>query len=651
MDIRTLGKFLRSRPVFALIGLAVIVYLFIPSQVHAFQFDYEKLQGSLDTTLSLGASWRVEDQDSDIIGIANGGTAYSVNADDGNLNYDTGIVSSVAKITSEMDLVYDNHFGAFIRGTAFYDYENEHGDRERVRLTNKAKDLVGSDVELLDAYIWASFDIGDIPVQLRVGEQVVSWGESTYIQNSINAINPVNVNALRLPGSELREALVPEGMVWSSIGITENITFEGLYLYDWEETIIDPPGSFWSTNDFAGEGGKRVMLGWGDVAEGPFMGVPRAGTNFADDSGQFGLAFRAYVPQVNDTEFGFFFMKYHSRLPIISARTGNATGQTNAGLIGASATPITTAALTWLALNPGDIPGAIAAGVAAALPGTPAEAAQAIAGTAATGGDVALVTAAYATDAYAQTARYHTEYPEDIKMFGVSFNTELKGSGVALQGEISHRQDVPLQIDDVEILFAALSPLGVIGGQLGVFSLDEYVMGYIEKDVSQIQATATKAFGPTFGADQFLVLGEAALTHVHGMPSKSKLRLNGPGTFVSGNPMQGPASHPGKPIEGSKHFADASSWGYRLVTKMDFHDAIGAATLSPRISWQHDVSGISPGPGGNFLQGRKAISFGLGANYQNSWTADISYTNFFGAGRYNLVNDHDIISANIKYAF
>ncbi|MBW1852811.1 MAG: DUF1302 family protein, partial [Deltaproteobacteria bacterium] len=271
------------------------------------------------------------------------------------------MVSSVAKITSEMELMYGDRFGAFIRGTAFYDFENEDGHREKERLTSEAKDLVGSDVDLLDAYIWTGFDIGDMPVQLRVGEQVVSWGESTFIQNSINAINPVNVNALRLPGSELKEALIPEGLVWGSIGTSVNTTLEALYLYDWEETEIDPPGSFWSTNDFVGKGGKRLMLGWGDVPEGDFLGVSRAGTNYADDSGQFGVAFRAFVPQINDTEFGFFFVKYHSRLPVISATTGSITGLINAGNIPANVSP----AIIGAYAGPASLPAMVAAGMAA----------------------------------------------------------------------------------------------------------------------------------------------------------------------------------------------------------------------------------------------------------------------------------------------
>ena len=69
---------------------------------------------------------------------------------------------------------------------------------------------------------------------------------------------------------------------------------------------------------------------------------------------------------------------------------------------------------------------------------------------------------ALATHEYAQTARYFTEYPEDIQLFGVSFNTQLGTTGIALQGEVSYRMDVPLQFDDVEFLFAALTPFEAV---------------------------------------------------------------------------------------------------------------------------------------------------------------------------------------------
>lgn len=579
----------------------MIVSALLASPLAAFQFDYGEVSGSLDSTLSYGTSWRVSDPDPDLIGTAAGGNARSVNYDDGNQNYDTGLISQVVKITSDLEVNYRN-FGLFLRGSAFYDFENEDGDREKAPLTDEALDLVGSDADLLDAYIYGSFELGEMPLQVRVGDQVVSWGESTFIQNSINAINPVNVSAIRIPGSELREALTPEGMIWSSLGVTQNLSVEAVYLYDWKETVIDPPGTYWSTNDFVGEGGSRVMLGWGEVPDTapPSSGsvVGRSATEEASDSGQYGLAFRLYAPALNDTEFGFYYLNYHSRLPVINATTGTA---------------------------------AAAAGV-----------------------DPEGLT-------YAETASYYVSYPEDIQLFGASFNTLLINTGIALQGEVSLRKDAPLQVDDIELLFAALgaqdnlspgntgaAPLAEYG-QLGLIPFDTEIPGYIERDVVQVQSTATKLFGPTFGASQFALIAEVGVTHVVDMPDKDELRLNGPGTPISGNAAL--AGLHFNEVEPADRFADATSWGYRAVAKLDYNNAIGAVTLSPRLAWQHDVSGTSPGPGGNFVEGRKAITLGLGANYLNQWTADLSYTDYFGAGRYNLINDRDFVAFNIKYSF
>ena len=605
---QTIKKFWSyGSPVGGFVLSVFILSTLVVSSAAAFQFEAGEITGSLDSTLSYGATWRVQDQSSQLIGTAAGGTARSVNFDDGNLNYGKGLISNVAKLTSDLAVNYRS-VGLFLRGTTFYDYENEKGDRDKAPLTSEAKDLVGSSTDLLDAYIHASFNAGSIPMQFRVGDQVVSWGESTFIQNSINSINPVNVSAIRLPGAELKEALTPEGMIWGSLGATENVTVEGFYLYDWEETVIDPPGSYWSTNDFAGEGGSRVMLGFGAVNDdilssdvsfdGSGKVVGRSATQDASNDGQFGFALRLFAPALNDTEFGFYYINYHSRLPIINARTGTA----------ASAAGV-------------DPQGRI----------------------------------------YTETASYFLSYPEDIQLYGVSFNTQLPGSGIALQGEVSYRQDVPLQIDDIELLFAALAaqdnlspgntpaaPLATYG-QLGLPPFESVIPGYIKRDVVQVQSTATKLLGPTFGASQFVLIGEVGVTHVNDMPDKDELRLDGPGTPISGNANLA-AFHFGE-IEPADAFADATSWGYRLATRLDYDNAIGAVTLSPRVAWQHDVNGNSPGPGGNFIEGRMAVTVGIGANYLNSWTADLSYTNFFGAGRYNLINDRDIVAANIKYSF
>ena len=713
---------------FAVCALA-LVFVLSAAPAGAEDFTHGELEGSLDITLSHGVTLRVGDRDERLIGTTNGGVATSVNSDDGNLNFDRGIVSNASKFIGELDLNYRN-FGAFARVHGFFDSENENGDRARSELSDEAKDLVGKDFEVLDLYLTGSFDLGDAAVDLRVGNHVISWGESTFIQNSINVINPFDVTKLRTPGAELRDGLVPVPMVSFSAALHQDLSVEGFYQVKWEKTEIDPPGSFFSTSDFVGAGGKRVVLGWGAIPDtgfsyealGPgvtqainadlagfripsptapgaltplpqraqaafdphFLNVFRSGDNEPEDSGQWGVALRYLAEGLNNTEFGFYFVNYHSRLPVLSGRTGTVQGiqdglfaaaavgsptSTTARAVTQAVTPLVTQAVTQQVtaavtaqVPPGTPPAAIQAEVrrqvAAIVPGEVAKQVTS---------NVSRMAGLLAIDRYSKTAEYFAEYPEDIQLFGLSFNTVLGTSGWALQGEYSYRLDAPLQIDDAEVFFAALTPLTIdpatgrpcansfsyCRNQVGVFAPDTYVQGYIERDVSQIQATATKVFGPTLGADSLAFVAEAALMHVHNMPDKSELRLEGPGTQTSGEPFHSTAAgaHAGLPADPQERFASATSYGYRLLARLSYLNAIGAVNVAPRVSFQHDVKGTSPGPGGPFIEDRIAVTLGMGASYLNRWHFDVSLTMFGGAGRHNQSNDRDFVSATVKYLF
>ena len=351
-----------------------------------------------------------------------------------------------------------------------------------------------------------------------------------------------------------------------------------------------------------------------------------------DDGGQWGLALRYLAESLNDTEFGFYFVNYHSRLPVISARSGSAAG-------------VAAGTGAFLAVCP-------------ALGGPSPACGGAVTGAAVGAATATGVAGSLAVDRYAKTARYFIEYPEDIQLLGLSFNTQLGTSGWALQGEYSFRNDTPLQVDDVELLFAALSPLAGVNpafavNQLGVFATDTVIAGFIERDVSQLQATATKVFGPTFGANSAVFVVEAAIMHVHDMPEKGTLRLQGPGTATSGNSFHaGPTGgHAGLAAEPWERFPSATSLGYRLATRLVYNNALGPVNLLPRLQLQHDVQGTSPGPGGLFVEDRVAFTLGLGATYQHQWEADVSLTMFGGANRYNLLNDRDFVAVNLKYSF
>lgn len=564
---------------------------------------------SWGTTLTYGLGTRLLDADKRLIGVAAGGTSFSVNGDDSNQNYKKGLFTNAAKITSEFEFSYAKRFGGFVRGFGFYDHTNEKGDRERTPLTDEAKKRVGQRAEIRDAFLWFRFNLGSQPGELRAGAQVINWGESTFLQGGINAINPVDVSALRVPGSELRDALLPVGAVRLTLKPSESTSFEAFYQYDWTETKIDPVGSYFSTSDLAGAGATKVMLGFGSVPDTVAVGhppiggspvgsaVPHGPDRSAKNGGQYGAAFRFITPYLGGAEFGAYYMNYHSRLPLIMAKTGTLAG-----------------------LGAGN---------------------------------------------YAATAHYFFAYPEDIKLMGLSFNTQLGRTGIALQGEVTRRKDVPLQVDDVELLFAALTPLRLVtssaalaslGGllastnQVGVYGFSEEIVGYRKFDTTQAQMTGTKAFSRVLGADQLVLVLETGWSKVHDLPSQKVLRFEAPGTYTSGNIVHKQAGvQPG--VEPSNAFPTSSAWGYVLAGRLDYSKAIGAVNLSPRFSFAHDVHGISPGPGGNFLQDRRALTLGLGFQYRINLEVDLSYTSYSGADRYNLLRDRDFIAANIKYSF
>jgi hypothetical protein len=681
-----------------------------PALAIDFQNESGSVSGSWDTTLTYGYSWRVESRDERLIatsaskgpvpwpGISTqgplGGLGRSPNIDDGNLNFDTGTVSNAVKFLTEIGVNYEGRFGFFARAKGLYDTELEDQPRKRTQLTEDAKSQAASYVQMLDSFVWGRFSLGDMPFELRVGDQVLNWGESTFIQGGIGIINHFDVSALRVPGAELKEALLPQDIVWASLGITENTTIEAFYQYDWDNTEPEPVGTYFAANDFAAAGGKTVFLGFGRLSDlgtdfrplggsviEDFQGVARTDTRSPDDQGQFGVALRLFAPNFSGgTEFGVYYVNYHSRLPLISGTAGTQAGIGNAT---GAAVALQGAAQSLAAGLPFDaaVAGAANAAVASAtqVGGTytlaqATEAATIGANAALLGGDVQSTITALATDfivhEFSQTANYFTEFPEDIDVFGLSFNTVVGTTGIALQGELAYRPNQPLQFDDVELLFGALTPLRffpnpAVGqrfqaladfGQLGGFNPGAEVAGWDEFETFQYQMTATRTFAQVLGASQLVLVGEAGVFYVSDMPGKTSggpngqgIRFNGPGTSVSGNAALS-AFHFGE-VEPLNRFADSTSWGYRIAGRLDYTSFIGPWNMLPRFAWSHDVKGTSPGPGGNFVEGRNSLLLGVSFNYQNTWDVDFSYTMFNGAGRYNDLNDRDFIAFAVKYAF
>ncbi len=645
--------------------------------VQATEIISGELRGSFDTTLSHGFTFRVAEHDESLTGL---------NSDDGTRNYSRGLVSNTSKFTSELELNYQN-FGLFTRFTGFVDFENRNGTRDHIPLSEEAQDVAGDDIELLDLFVANTFDIDETPLDVRLGKHVLNWGESTFIRGGINVINPFDVTKFRTPGAELREGLVPVPILSASIAPTDNLSVEGFYQLQWENTEVDASGAYFSTNDYLGAGGNTAFLSGGfldgattDMGGGfgaltpaingaivpaglpaqplhdpRFLGVRRGPDREPDDSGQWGLAIHYFAETLNDTEFGFYFINHHSHLPLLSAiprRAGYDAGLAAAAAVSAPTSPVVSTVSKSACAQTLRLP-ALCSDAQLGQFLASLDSAQAKAFNDRVTANISGVAGLLAIDRYARTARYYTEYPEDLQTMGISFNTVHTDSGWALQGEYTFHSDAPLQRTEESLLTEGLSPIigalqlgpqikaavargdmataGQLSAALGALEgrLDKPVQGYIERDVSQFQVTATKLFTSTLGADTLAVIAEAAVMHVHNMPDEAAIPLDSSGI--------------------GSELADANSLGYRAAILLNYNNAIGAARLSPYLQWQHDVSGSSPTPSGAFLDGRKVVTLGLGVSYLDRWQGDLSYT--MHTGDNNQLSDRDFVSTVIKYSF
>jgi hypothetical protein len=262
---------------------------------------------------------------------------------------------------------------------------------------------------------------------------------------------------------------------------------------------------------------------------------------------------------------------------------------------------------------------------------------------------IALLTAA-------ASGRYFTEYAEDLNLYGVSFNTSLGRTGISWQGEIALKNDVPIQVDDVELLFAALSTLAPqfgannqIGNYLGQFGRE--IPGYRRHRVWTAQTTFTKVFGPTLGSQQFTLVGEVGGVLVN-LPAKSTLRYDGAGTFTAGTQaaMNG-AGFPQFAATPPAGFADKFSWGYQVLGRLDYNNLFPNVNMQPSLAFSHDVRGNTPLPLGNFIRERRSVNLAVEFTFRNAWSLEARYVNFFGAGRYNLLGDRDYFATTVKFSF
>lgn len=294
----------------------------------AFQFNMSDSDYSVrwDNTLKYSSAWRLKDQSSKL---TKGQTA--LNQDDGDRNFDKGLISNRLDILSEMDISYRN-FGARVSGAAWFDTEyqkdtdNDDPARANQRsvafdeFTDDTRHLHGGDAELLDAFVYWNGELADKSLSVRFGRHGLIWGESLFFgSNGIaGGMAPVDVvKAISVPNTQFKEITRPVNQLSTSYQLTDDLSLGAFYQFDWEETRLPGVGSYFSVTDVVGEGGERLIVG------APFPdflgGNPNSPAAFfhgndkeARSSGQGGLQLRYSAGTV---DYGLYALQYHEKTP------------------------------------------------------------------------------------------------------------------------------------------------------------------------------------------------------------------------------------------------------------------------------------------------------------------------------------------------
>lgn len=621
------------------------------------------IEGRWAMEVTVGASMRTKDADESLVFIGNGGKASSGTVDDGNLNYSKGdVFNAVAKAVGELELKKDN-YGVFIRAKAFSDFHNRsnrvpHGSSNNGFRPNEPLNDNGfdkgtkfEDAQFLDAYFFGNYEPLGKPLTLKIGNQVVTWGEALFVLGGVNQYSNFDSAALRRPGAQLKEVFLPIPQISANLQATDSLSLEGFIQLNHEKVVADGCGTFFSQADllncnfqgapinpgvlsvgganidFTGYNDSQTFNGGGTVVIGTPLGIPipidtsllsglsnlpgigalanltglpldLAQLNFrmaqlADrrpkDSGQIGLSGRYYAGEIG-TEFGAYLVNYHQRLPNLSLKK-----------------------------TPSGFDNSIFNGLEVAGQGV------------------------------VNPLSYFFDYgAENIQVAGLSAATELFGYSVF--GEISYTKDYPAAYNTADLLKGGATGDGPLAryGDPAQFPVGSILPGSKPLDKIQAQMSTIALFPRRLGASQVAVVGElgAQMWRGIGDPFTGERFGRSPAFGAGAHQSYGPCTAGVNPnprncaVDG---YATETAFGYRALAVATYPDALFGITLAPRIFFSHDFKGYSAD--GVFLEDRMNLGLGLRAEMQSAkYFAEMNYSMFNDKAYFDPFKDRDFLS-------
>ena len=581
----------------ALLSVAVSAALGAAMPATAFEIDTGNPDVTMrwDNTVRYNLGIRAQSQNSQILG--------NPNYDDGDRNFSNGsVVTNRFDLLSEFDFIYQRKYGFRASYAAWYDFAYQSLDNTNTATSNTLVDGLpvagvlspptkryskGFSGEWLDAFVFANFDAGDVPVNVKAGQHTVFWGDSLLLGGAVHSVSYAQ-NSLDLqkgfmtPGSEAKELFRPRGGITLQAQPNSELSVAGQWFYAWQAARIPESGSYLTIQDALNFGADSLIVGPNPFA----ASVPGSPTllrawrapdikppNWSGSLGDFGVSAR-WSPSWLDGTLGFY---------------------------GRNATDIVPQVL----LTPG-----LASGVPAAL-------CTGIGGQPLPGNNCIInkdATTLADLQKYGKFGTYNTAYGDNIHIYGVTLAKEI--GGISWAGEFSYRQNMPLQSKLVTVLPPALAALPANAGSIATTAVPSSGTPGALGDTYHGLINGINIFPKTALFDTATLQGE--LTWMQW----AKVTQN-PAVFKGGSSYVNPDGS--TPIDKvSRNFV-----GLAINFTPTWFQVFPGVDLSAPLTWAQGLSGnAAVALGGNKDAGN--WSAGVAADIYQKYKVQLSYNGFYG---------------------
>ncbi|PRX96918.1 DUF1302 domain-containing protein [Paraburkholderia sp. BL25I1N1] len=181
-----------------------------------------------------------------------------------------GTIQARLNLYSEFDFKYKDNWGFRVSAAAWYDpsYRSHVNNNTSLPSPNNLPNYPGNTYssyiekyyggpsgELRDAFVFGSFNLGDHPVDVKLGRTAITWGQAAFATiggtNSIAfAQQPIDLyKATISPSASLKEVVLPTTQTVVSTKLTDTITLAAQYTFEWDYDRIPEGGTYFGGAD------------------------------------------------------------------------------------------------------------------------------------------------------------------------------------------------------------------------------------------------------------------------------------------------------------------------------------------------------------------------------------------------------------------